>query len=71
MIGNYIDTYIHIYTLRHPYTDMYVNIHIYIYEMYKHTYSDNIIYIITRASLVAQMVKKPLAMWENWVRSLG
>ena len=24
-----------------------------------------------RASLVAQMVKNPLAMWETWVRSLG
>ena len=23
------------------------------------------------ASLVAQMVKNPLAMWETWVRSLG
>ena len=23
------------------------------------------------ASLVAQMVKNPPAMWENWVRSLG
>ena len=24
-----------------------------------------------RASLVVQMVKNPLAMWETWVRSLG
>ena len=24
-----------------------------------------------RASLVAQLVKNPLAMWETWVRSLG
>ena len=24
-----------------------------------------------RASLVAQMVKNPPAMWETWVRSLG
>ena len=24
----------------------------------------------TRASLVAQLVKNPLAMWETWVRSL-
>ena len=24
-----------------------------------------------RASLVAQLVKKPPAMWETWVRSLG
>ena len=26
---------------------------------------------IHRASLVAQMVKNPPAMWETWVRSLG
>ena len=25
----------------------------------------------TWASLVAQLVKNPLAMWETWVRSLG
>ena len=24
-----------------------------------------------KVSLVAQVVKKPLAMWETWVRSLG
>ena len=28
------------------------------------------IYIYTRASLVAQLVKNPSAMWETWVRSL-
>ena len=27
--------------------------------------------IFTQASLVAQIVKKPLAMWETWVQSLG
>ena len=27
--------------------------------------------IDTKASLVAQLVKNPLAMWETWVRSLG
>ena len=48
---------------------MYVNIHT--YEIYKHTYNDNIIYIITRASLVAQMVKHLPTMWETWVQSLG
>ena len=26
---------------------------------------------VTWASLVAQMVKNPPAMWETWVRSLG
>ena len=26
---------------------------------------------LSRASLVAQLVKNPLAMWETWVRSLG
>jgi len=25
----------------------------------------------TRASLVAQLVKNPTAMWETWVQSLG
>ena len=27
--------------------------------------------VFLRASLVAQLVKNPPAMWENWVRSLG
>ena len=27
--------------------------------------------ILKRASLVAQLVKNPLAMWETWVQSLG
>ena len=27
--------------------------------------------LCTRASLVAQLVKNPPAMWETWVRSLG
>ena len=27
--------------------------------------------IFTQASLVAQIVKKPLAMWETWVQSLS
>ena len=27
--------------------------------------------LIVQASLVAQMVKKPPAMWKTWVRSLG
>ena len=27
--------------------------------------------ILLRASLVAQLVKNPPAMWETWVRSLG
>ena len=27
--------------------------------------------VVTRASLVAQMVKNPPATWETWVRSLG
>ena len=27
--------------------------------------------IFTQASLVAQIVKNPLAMWETWVQSLG
>ena len=26
---------------------------------------------LSRASLVAQLVKNPPAMWETWVRSLG
>ena len=26
---------------------------------------------LERASLVAQLVENPLAMWETWVRSLG
>ena len=29
------------------------------------------IYIYFWASLIAQMVKNPPAMWETWVRSLG
>ena len=29
------------------------------------------LYIYIRASLVAQLVKNPPAMWETWVRSLG
>ena len=61
--------YIHTYTLRHPYTDMYVNIHT--YEIYKHTYNNNIIYIITRASPVAQTVKNLPTMQETRVPSLG
>jgi len=28
-------------------------------------------YAYKRASLVVQMVKNPLAMWEMWVQSLG
>ena len=31
----------------------------------------NIVYIHQKASLVAQMVKNPHAMWETWVQSLG
>ena len=27
--------------------------------------------MVLRASLVAQMVKNSLAMWETWIRSLG
>ena len=27
--------------------------------------------VVTRDSLVAQMVKNPPEMWESWVRSLG
>ena len=27
--------------------------------------------MVTRASLMAQLVKNPPAMWEIWVRSLG
>ena len=29
------------------------------------------VYILLQASLVAQLVKNPPAMWETWVRSLG
>ena len=29
------------------------------------------VYIYVGASLVAQLVKNPPAMWETWVRSLG
>ena len=29
------------------------------------------VFLIHRASLVAQLVKNPPAMWETWVRSLG
>ena len=29
------------------------------------------VYVYTRTSLVAQMVKRLLTMWETWVRSLG
>ena len=35
------------------------------------SYSNGIIYILSWASLVAQMIKNPPAMQETWVRSLG
>ena len=30
-----------------------------------------IAFAVARASLVAQMVKNPPAMWETWIQSLG
>ena len=47
---------------------MYICIYIYIY-IYIHTYIHT--YIHVWASLVAQMIKNPPAMWETWVRYLG
>ena len=51
------------------YLSIYLSIYIYIYKLL-YLYIISIIYI-TKASLVAQIVKNLPAMWETWVQSLG